>query len=456
MDVIIVGCGRVGYILADHLSKENHNITLVDTDETKLQPALANLDVQAVIGNGTTSSCLMEAGIKNTGLLIAVTDMDEINMISCIMAKKANPKCQTIARIRKPEYLPERNYFKQAFGMSMIINPELAASNEINQLINVPAALELDSFARGRLDLLRIVITETSVLAGMRVIDVSKKFDRKVLICIVVHNGEIIIPNGMSMLSAGDSISVIIPKAMIPTFYNTVCDSASLRVIKNVMICGGGVTAHYLAETLCDNGVNVKIIEDDRERCEQLSAELPKCDIINADATNHDVLLENGLEDMDAFVALTTVDSENCFLSIYASKAAPRCKLITRVHRLEQDEIITTLPIGSIITPRRITAEAILQFVRAMQNSKGSNVEALYELMDNKVEALEFSIRENSKVLNTPLQTLKLKPNLLVCAIVRGRRIITPSGKDTLQLGDTVIVVTTNLGLKDIKDILAD
>ncbi|MBR6359969.1 MAG: NAD-binding protein, partial [Lachnospiraceae bacterium] len=165
MDVIIVGCGRVGYILADHLSKEDHNITLVDTDETKLQPALANLDVQAVIGNGTTSSCLEEAGIKNTGLLIAVTDMDEINMISCIMAKKANPKCQTIARIRKPEYLPERNYFKQAFGMSMIINPELAASNEINQLINVPAALELDSFARGRLDLLRIVITETSVLA---------------------------------------------------------------------------------------------------------------------------------------------------------------------------------------------------------------------------------------------------------------------------------------------------
>lgn len=456
MDVIIVGCGRVGYIIAEQLSKENHNITLVDTDEKKLQPALSNLDVQAVVGNGTTFSCLVEAGVKTATLLIAVTNLDEMNMISCMMAKKANPKCQTIARIRKPEYLPERNYFKQAFGMSMIINPELAAAQEINALINVPAALELDSFARGRLDLLRIVIDEKSILNGMMVYDVSKKFDRKVLICIHVHDGEVSIPNGNTVLSAGDSISVILPKAMIPTFYNTVCGSETVKVIKNVMICGGGMTCRYLAETLSDNGINVKVIERDIVRAEYLSSELPKVSVIHADATNHDVLLENGLEDMDAFVAMTSVDSENCFLSLYVSKAAPKCKLITRVQKLMQDEIITTLPIGSIITPRRITAEDILQFVRATQNSKGSNVEALYELMDNKVEALEFSIREESNILNTPLSDLKLKKNLLVCAIVRGRKIITPSGRDMLKLGDTVIVVTTNLGLKDIKDILSD
>lgn len=455
MDVIIVGCGRVGYILADHLSKEGHNITVIDTDEEKLQPALANLDTQVVIGNGTTYSCLMEAGIKITELLIAVTGYDEINMVSCMMAKKANPKCQTIARIRKPEYLPERNYFKQALGMSMIINPELAAAREIHQLISIPAALEIDSFARGRVDLLRVVIAESSPLNGMKVMDVSKMFDRKVLICILVHEGSVTIPNGNAVLSSGDSISVIIPKQMIPKFYKTVSDY-TVSAIRDVMIVGGGTTAEYLADSLCESGVKVKIIETDFDRCEYLAETLPKCDIINGDASNHEVLLENGLADMDAFVALTTADSENCFLSLYASKAAPECKLITRVHKLDHDEIITTLPIGSIITPRRLTAEYILQFVRGMMNSKGSNVEALYKLMDNKVEALEFSIRNESAVLDKPLSTLKIKPNLLICAIVRGRKIITPSGKDTLKLGDTVIVVTTNVGLQDISGILAE
>ncbi|MCQ2538514.1 MAG: Trk system potassium transporter TrkA [Lachnospiraceae bacterium] len=455
MDIIIVGCGRVGYILADHLSKEKHNITLIDTNDHRLAPALANLDVQAVMGNGTTYSCLMEAGIKSAELLIAVTGEDEINMISCMMAKKANSKCQTIARIRKPEYLPERNYFKQAFGMSMIINPELAAAREINQLINVPAALEIDSFARGRVDLLRLVISEDSILNGMKVMEVSKKFDRKVLICIQMHNGEVTIPNGNAVLSAGDSISVILPKPMISKFYNTVSDN-NLSTIKNVMIIGGGTTGEYLAEALCDGGVNVRIIEKNPDKCDVLAEQLLKADIIWGDASNHDVLLAAGLEDMDAFVTLTTTDSENCFLSLYAGKVAPKCKLITRVHKLEQDEIITTLPIGSIITPRRLTAEYILQFVRAKMNTKGSNVEALYELMDNRVEALEFSIRDDSPVLNIPLANLQTKNNLLICAIVRGKKIITPSGKDELKLGDTVIVVTTHLGLQDISDILAD
>lgn len=455
MDVIIVGCGRVGYIIAAQLSKEKHNVTLIDTDEQKLQPALSNLDVQAVIGNGTTYSCLMEAGIKAAELLIAVTSFDEMNMISCMMAKKANSRCQTIARIRKPEYMPERNYFKQALGMSMIINPELAAAREINQLINVPAALEIDSFARGRVDLLRVIIKEDSILNGMKVMEVSKKFDRKVLICILVHNGEVSIPNGNAVLSAGDSISIIIPKQMIPKFYNSVSDY-NISVIKNVMIVGGGTTGEYLAESLSEGGTSVKIIEKDLERCEKLAEELPKVDVINADASNHDVLLEHGLEDMDAFVALTTTDSENCFLSLYASKAAPKCKLITRVHKLDQDEIITSLPIGSIITPRRLTAEYILQFVRAMENKSGSNMEALYELMDNKVEAIEFSIREVCPVLDISLSDLKLKPNILICAIVRGRKIITPSGKDMLKLGDTVIIVTTNIGLQDISDIIAE
>ena len=455
MNVIIVGCGRVGYIIAEHLSKESHDVTLVDSSESKLTPALTNLDVQAVVGNGTTFSALKEAGVKTADLLIAVTSEDEMNMVSCMIAKKANPNISTIARVRKPEYLPERNFFKNAIGMSMVINPELAAAKEIYSLISIPNALEVDSFANGRIELLKVKVTKDSVLNGMRVMEVSKKFNRKVLICIHVHEGNVSIPNGSTLLSEGDMISVILPKSFIPNFYNTVSNS-SLKTIKNVMIAGGGTTGYYLAEMLSDAGINVKIIEFMKDRCELLSAQLSRVEIINGDAENRDTLLENGLVNMDAFVALTTVDEENIFLSLYANKVAPECKQITRIQKLQKDEIIASLPLGSIVVPRELTAEYILQHVRAsMGSARGSNVEALYELMDGKVEALEFSISEESAVLNTPLSVLPIKPSILVAAIVRGKKIITPSGHDALQLGDTVVIVTTIKGLNDITDILA-
>ncbi len=455
MNVIIVGCGRVGYIIAEHLSKESHDVTLVDSSESKLTPALTNLDVQAVVGNGTTFSALKEAGVKTADLLIAVTSEDEMNMVSCMIAKKANPNISTIARVRKPEYLPERNFFKNAIGMSMVINPELAAAKEIYSLISIPNALEVDSFANGRIELLKVKVTKDSVLNGMRVMEVSKKFNRKVLICIHVHEGNVSIPNGSTLLSEGDMISVILPKSFIPNFYNTVSNS-SLKTIKNVMIAGGGTTGYYLAEMLSDAGINVKIIEFMKDRCELLSAQLSRVEIINGDAENRDTLLENGLVNMDAFVALTTVDEENIFLSLYANKVAPECKQITRIQKLQKDEIIASLPLGSIVVPRELTAEYILQHVRAsMGSARGSNVEALYELMDGKVEALEFSISEESAVLNTPLSVLPIKPSILVAAIVRGKRLITPSGNDELQLNDSVVIVTTLKGLKDITDILS-
>ncbi len=455
MNVIIVGCGRVGYIIAEHLSKESHDVTLVDSSESKLTPALTNLDVQAVVGNGTTFSALKEAGVKTADLLIAVTSEDEMNMVSCMIAKKANPNISTIARVRKPEYLPERNFFKNAIGMSMVINPELAAAKEIYSLISIPNALEVDSFANGRIELLKVKVTKDSVLNGMRVMEVSKKFNRKVLICIHVHEGNVSIPNGSTLLSEGDMISVILPKSFIPNFYNTVSNS-SLKTIKNVMIAGGGTTGYYLAEMLSDAGINVKVIEFMKDRCELLSAQLSRVEIINGDAENRDTLLENGLVNMDAFVALTTVDEENIFLSLYANKVAPECKQITRIQKLQKDEIIASLPLGSIVVPRELTAEYILQHVRAsMGSARGSNVEALYELMDGKVEALEFSISEESAVLNTPLSVLPIKPSILVAAIVRGKRLITPSGNDELQLNDSVVIVTTLKGLKDITDILS-
>ena len=338
-------------------------------------------------------------------------------------------------------------------GISLSINPEYAVAHEIARLIQVPDAIDINSFARGRVDLLRIAIPENSPFDNTKVFEFSKKFNREVLICILEHEHEISIPNGNSILHAGDTISVIVPRKKIASFCSTL-QMSPLREIKDVMIAGGGTTAYYLAEVLSKSGIEIKIVEKDKERSRFLSLGLPKAMIINADATVHESLLEEGLPQMDAFVSLTTQDETNIFLSLYADKMAPKCKKITKISKMAQDEIIEELPIGSIISARNTTTEYILKYVRSMSNAYGSNVAALYRLMDNKVEALEFHVWDNCPVIGIPLLNLKLKSNLLVCCIVRGKQIITPSGRDTIELNDTVIIVTTNKGLQDISDIL--
>lgn len=452
MKIIIAGCGKVGYALAQQLNDEGHELTLIDHSAERLQPAISNLDLQGMVGNASSFLTLQEAGIEQADLLIAVTDQDEINMISCLIAKKAS-KCRTIARVRNPEYFRESSYLKDCMGISMIINPEFAAASEIAQLIQVPDAMEIDSFAKGKVDLLQVVISENSPLHNMKVHEFSKKFNHEVLICILVHNHQVSIPNGNSVLMAGDTVSVILPRAKINSFYR-LSKLSSIKGIRDVMIAGGGMISYYLAQALLRSGIGVKLIERNRERCDFLSDALPKAVIIHADATDHDLLLEEGIAKTDAFVSLTSVDEENIFLSLYANKTNKSCKKITEINRLAVDEIISDLPIGSILSPKNITTEYILQYVRSQSNSYGSNVEALYRLMDNRVEALEFHITENSAVTDVPFQTLNLKKNLLICCIVRGGRIITPTGRDLIQKEDTVIVVTTHKGLQDISDIL--
>ena len=454
MKIIIVGCGKVGYALSQQLYEEGHEITLIDKNAERLQPAIDNLDIQVLVGNGTSFLAQQEAGIESADILIAVTSEDEVNILSCLIAKKAG-NCRTIARVRNPEYFPEIEYIKSCTGISLIINPEYATAQEIARLIQVPDAMEIDSFAKGRVDLLRVAISEDSPLHEMRVMDFSRKFNHEILICILEHDHEVIIPNGNSVLHAGDTISVIMPRRKIPSFYRE-SKLATIGEVDNVMIAGGGTMAYYLAQILEKSNVQVKIVEKDRERARTLSLALPKAMIVNADATVHEDLLEEGLSKVDAFVALTTVDETNVFLSLYANKMAPVCKKITKISKMAHDDIIEELPIGSIVSARNTTTEYILQYVRSLNNSYGSKVEALYRLMDNRVEALEFHVTEKSPVLGVPLLNLSLKKNLLICGIVRGRKIITPSGRDTIELGDTVIVVTTNKGLDDITDILSE
>ncbi|MCR5153835.1 MAG: Trk system potassium transporter TrkA, partial [Lachnospiraceae bacterium] len=383
MKVIIIGCGKVGYTLAQQLNEEGHEVTLVDRSAERLQPALNNLDVQAIVGNGSSFEVQKEAGVKDADLLIAVTDQDEINLISCLIAKKSG-NCRTIARVRNPEYSADMDYLKLCIGMSLVINPEYAAGAEIAQLVDIPEAAEVDSFARGRVELIQTVIPEDSILNGMTVQEFSKMLNHKVLVCIQLHDGEVSIPKGRSVLHSGDTISVILPKKFIPRFYRE-CKLGNMKDYDDVMIVGGGRTTFYLAQRLIKAGYTVKIVEEDDERCHLLSESLPEATIIHADATDHDALLDEGLDKVDVFVSLLAEDERNAFLSLYVNKINPKCRRIVRLERLRGSVIVDGLSLGSIVSPRDITTEYILQFVRSRTASKGDNVEALYRLMDNRV-----------------------------------------------------------------------
>lgn len=450
MNIIVVGCGKVGLSLVEQLNNEGHDITVIDTDPAALEAAQAQ-DVQVLGGNGTSFRIQQEAGIEKADLLIAVTDQDEVNLLSCLIAGK-NSQCRTVARVRSPEYFEEINYIRECMGTSLIINPEYATALEIDHLIRIPSAMEVDTFAKGRIELLKLQVPEKSVLHEMSLQAFSQRFDRNILVCILERQGEVVIPNGETVLRSGDNLYVIIPPKEIRRFCNVA--GLPVRAIRNVLIAGGSRIAYYLARRLIANGISVKIIEADRERCEELSEQLPEADIIYGDATEYDLLLEEDLPNMDAFVALTSSDEENIFLSLYANKVAPRCKQITKNSRVPLRELMEDMPVGSLVAPKLITAEYISKFVRSQANSEHSAVEALYQLVDGKVEALEFLVKEKSAVTGIPLSRLKLKKNLLIACIVRNDRIITPGGSDTIEPGDAVVVITTQHNLEDIRDIL--
>lgn len=451
MNIIIVGCGKVGYTLAEQLNEEGHDITLIDTNESKLDKALSELDIQAIAGNGTTFKTQLEAGIKDSDLLIAVTGKDEINLLCCLIAKKSG-NCNTIARVRNPEYFEETDYLREELGLSMAINPEYACAESIAQLIEVPSALDITSFAKGRVNMIQVQVPEGSPIHHLTIHEYASKIHSNTLICAIEREHEVLIPDGNTLICAGDNLYIIIPPAEIHHFLGKI--GIKSKPIKSVMIIGGGMIAYYLASKLNSAHLQVKIIEQNFEHCQRLSELLPHTMIINGDASDRQLLLEEGIDDTDAFIALTNLDEENLVLSLFANKVG-KAKKVTKVDRVSFEEVVDELPIGTIACPKNITAKSIIQYVRALQNSFGSNIETLYRMLDDRVEALEFRIRQDSKVTNTPLMQLQLKKNLLICGIIRGKNIITPSGKDEILNGDTVIVVTTNKGLTDIKDILA-
>ena len=450
MKIIVVGSGKVGYTLSEQLNDEGHEITMIDIDGDRLQNISATLDIKGIIGNGTSYHIQKEAGVENADLLIAVTNHDEINLLSCLIAKKAG-NCQTIARVRSPEYYEEIAFIREELGLSMSINPELAAAEETARLLQFSSVIDVDTFSQGRVNLIRFKIPESSILSGIKIRELPSKINMNSLICILEHNGSVFIPDGNSCLEAGDIISVILPVGRSAQFFQMA--GVNNRRISSVMIAGGGTIAYYLTKILLKSRLKVKIIEHNLNRCKLLSELLPEAMIIYGDATDQQLLMEEGIKKTDAFVSLTDMDEENVMLSLYVNHIS-NARLITKINHISFEEVIKSIPIGSVIYPKNITAEHIIRYVRAKQNSLGSNIETLYRMCDNRVEALEFIVAENSKVTDVPLEHLKTRDNLLICSIQRGKQFIIPSGKDSIKVGDKVIVVTTHKGLTDINNII--
>ncbi len=449
MNIIIVGCGKVGQALAEQLNEEGNDITVIDLLASKVNETAARYDVLGVVGNGATHLTQQEAGIRNADILIAVTGSDELNLLCCLIAKKAG-NCHTIARVRSPQYSSEAPYLKEELGLAMVINPEQAAAAEIARVLRFPSAIKIDTFAKGRVELLKFKLPEASPLAGLAVKEISTKLHCDVLVCTVERGSNAYIANGEFRFLDKDIISIIASPKNANLFFKQI--HYKMNSVKDVMIVGGGDITHYLCEILNRSGINIKIIEKDLQRCEELSETLEYATVINGDAVDQEVLLEEGVDRVGAFVALTNLDEENILLSLFA-KSMNVNKLVTKVNRIDFDDVIRHLELDTVIYPKNITSESIVRYVRAMKNTIGSNVETLYNIIKGKIDASEFIIKENSPIVGKPLMELKLKPDVLVASIWRDRKVIIPRGGDSMQVGDGVVIVSS-FPLHDITDIL--
>lgn len=451
LNIIIVGCGKVGTTLVEQLSREGHDITIIDKSLQKIQ-AITNLyDIMGLAGNGASYSVQMEAGIEDTDLLIAVTDSDELNLLCCTVAKQVG-NCAAIARVRTPDYSKEVGYLREKLGLAMIINPELEAAREAARILYLPTALEVNSFAHGQAELIKFKVPEQNILNGISLVDLGKNIAKNILICAIEREGKVYIPSGDFRIVKGDILSFVASRKIAKSFLETI--GFKTNQVKNTMIIGGGKAAYYLADQLLHTGISVKIIENDRARCEELSILLPKATIINGDGTNEELLKEEGIENIESFVPLTGIDEENILLTLYARQVS-NAKVITKINRIAFKDVINSLDLGSVIYPRYITSEAIIAYVRAKKASMNSNIETLYHMFDSRVEAIEFRVDKESDVTGIPLAELSLKNNLLISFISRSGTILIPSGQDRIMVGDTVMIVTTHTGFNDIQDILS-
>ena len=451
MKIIIVGCGKVGTTVISSLVREGHDIVAVDRDSEVITDVTNVYDVMGVCGNGADSDVLSEAGATDAEMFIAATGSDELNMLACFIAGRMGAK-HTIARIRNPEYNDDSlDFIKSQLEISMAINPELLAAHELFNILRFPTAVKVESFSRRNLEMIEIRLSQESVLDGVKLLELREKYKAKVLVCCVQRGDEVFIPDGFFALRSGDRIGITGSPSEMQKFLRAL--NLLKKQARSVFILGGSRTAYYLSGMLIQNGVQVKIVEQDKKTAEQLCDALPDAVIINGDGAKQELLLEEGLPNVDAFVSLTGMDEENILVSVFAgSTGVP--KVITKINRDELIPMAEKLGLDSIVSPKQTVADVILRYARALSNSFGSNIETLYRFMDNKAEALEFNVSAESELANIPLRELRFKPNTLIGGIIRGKKTVIPGGDDCLLPGDRVVVITANENYADLSDIL--
>ena len=450
MKIVIIGDGKVGHKVTTQLAEEDFDITLIDQNAGRLRDAVNSMDVFCIVGNGADANILRQAGVSTADLVIACSSSDEMNMLSCLLARNLGAK-HTIARVRNPIYYKQIDLLREDLRLSMTVNPERAAANEISRVLLFPETDRVETFMKGRAELVEFGVKSDSRLSGLQLSDIYTKIQAKMLICAVKRGEDVTIPSGDFILQPGDRIYVAAAHNDLQTFLQAF--GHRMQKIKKVLICGGGNIGYYLSEQLLSAGMQVKIIEQNYARCEELCEMLPKATIIHGDASDQSVLVEEGIERADALIALTGMDEENIIISLFGKKLGLK-KNIARVNE-DSRAIMVEDMLDSAVSVKTATADAILGYVKARMNSiESENVETVYQLVNGKVAAQEFVIKSESELTGVPLKELHLKDNMLIACIGRRHGVIIPDGDTEIQVGDNVIVVTKGLMLRSLKDIL--
>ena len=451
MNIIVVGCGKIGTTVLESLVAEGHNVTAVDNRPLPLAEITNVHDVMTVCGNGADCETLADAGAADADLVVAATGSDEVNMLCCHVAKQIGVP-NTVARIRKPEFNDTSLIkMKDLLGLSLAINPDRLAATEMYHILRLPAAAKLETFSSGNFEMIEIKLKADSPFVGVPLYELRGKFKAVFLVCVVQRGDEVFIPGGNFVLQDGDRIGITAKHSELQKLLRNM--GAKRKQTRKVMILGGSRTSYYLAKRLITAGVDVKIIDKDRPTCEALCELLPQASIICGDGTQQELLLEEGLESMDAFVSLTGLDEQNILLAFFAASHNVH-KVIPKVNRRELGELAERLGLDCVVSPRKSIADVLVQHARALENSMGSKVETLYRLMDDGAEALEFEVKDDPRLVNIPLKTLQLKRQVLVAGIQRGREALIPTGDDVILPGDRVVVITAAGRLSDLSDIL--
>lgn len=450
MNIVIVGGGTVGAEICERLTPEKHNITLIDTNETELTELSNKYDLFGIVGNGAELSVLKKADLDKADLLVAVTSNDEINILCCATAKKLGVD-NTIARVRNPEYSEMIEFMRDEFDLSMTINPELALAKEIYRTLKFPSANRIDTFCKGRVEIAELVVPENSPICHKSLFEIRSSLNMRFIVCAVLRGDEAHIPTGNFVIEAGDTICVTLPDEDIAKFFKAI--GAYKHPVRNILIVGAGRTTYYLASLLEGGNMRYTVIEKDRQLCMELASDYSSTVVCDT-PTKQEVLLEEGLASADAFLALSNDDEDNAIVSMYAKKQSTS-KIVTKINSSSYVELFKGLGLNGIVSPKSSTASLILKQVRSLSKVKGSDIENLYKLMNGKVEALEFFIKEAIKGLtDIPLKELRLQSEILLACIVRDGNVIVPTGNDAIKIGDTVIVVTTKTQIKGIRETL--